>query len=130
MLKRRRENPEKKTARRWKAAGISKHEYVHQRTRQLDDAARENGWKASETAATIADMIMIADEVWTDVVVRFKKVRGELVYRASRDGVSFRAVPCRFGVRILRDGQVATIVDDREHADLWLNSDKALTAVL
>lgn len=120
-------NPELKLARKAKRLGMTKREFLQRREESIQDAAKQGNWRLSETAATIADLHEIANDVWAVLAVKFQKVpggRGE--YIAEAYGFSFHAVPSRYGLRIERDGVNATVVDTIERANIWLNSERAI----
>lgn len=124
----RRRDPQKALARRAKRAGISKADYLRARRAVVNKAAARDGWRPSERAATLSNIELIAEEVWTEIKCKFKKVRGSENYRVQMDGHTFIARPYRFGLRIDRDSVHVAWADDLAAAQLWLNSPRALTA--
>lgn len=119
-------DPELALARKAKRLGMSKREFINRRTSSIEESAKEHRWRLSETAATIANLHEIANDVWTVLKVKFEKVPGGGgEYIAAAHGHSFSATPARYGLRIDRDGVFMTIQETIERANIWLNSERA-----
>lgn len=59
-----RQRTETAIAKQAKKAGIAREEFVRERTRAVSKSAQEQGWRRSETAMMLADVIEAADKVY------------------------------------------------------------------
>jgi len=57
-------DPEVKLARRSKKAGITRSEFLRIRTETIDKTAKDQGWRPSERAATLADVELATEKVY------------------------------------------------------------------
>lgn len=55
-----------KTAKDFRRAGGTRSEYLLIASKATNDAAKEQGWRASETAMALADIAEIAEKIWGD----------------------------------------------------------------
>lgn len=53
-------------ARKAKRAGITQEEFVTARRTAYERSAKKGGWRASELAMSLADVVIAAEQTWSD----------------------------------------------------------------